>query len=1350
MIMNKRHIIESATFETCYPTEEFAFEYQEVFGDFVKTELLPLVDEIFDEMSDIDIVVRIDTLELDLGSVNAADFRGDLKNRLREQLVVRLQQEISASNLAAGNSMKISRKHSDFELLCIYLTTGTMPWYASLGENRTLELLLDQVLGTSGSRLIEFVSRSEHRSAVVTRMVKQFSDQGLGRFTGLLFALNEGRFLGILQELFRLGESLLASDYGNVRLLIWKLLIHAGLENNRHLSSVQQLFQQLLLDLSVRHSEQYADFLYRLLLLSSQQNRSLRLQQILLGLYRASSNESPQAGTQDVLPLMASYENDEQQIAHDSLIAALTTGSLTEIRLIWQRLLKQSPQLITTVLTSYGQRAAVRRTIARRFPEPMIRDIIILLEPTNSVFIEQVVSQPHIVRYASEQAKTDEPTTRSSLWELTLTYLLVERGSRFNRKSFLGSLMTQMAANQNVEVAQLYLSILLVLKPDAGHGSGSLQGELFQLLTELQVEGGNTPEQTRKDDSINEDSVSGEALGSRLIYALTRGRVADLDIIWQPLLTHHAHLLKQILFQYGQQVLVRRTIAKDFSESMLLDIIVLLEPTQSAFIWEVMSRVELLQREAVVPVASVGKATLVLREFTLSYLLVERGSQFNKKSYLASLIKQMAAHENMLARDILLSIVAMLNRVPEQFALKHELLQLLSDLGSIFGVDPDVVSVADSRHLAANPQHLANSAVYPGANANRADRQSIEAIRAYELYDNLVRSLLAGRPVLAASGEQIKLEVLISELIKYHPVLLQRIFQELLSGTLPLRTLLKLLSAESISQLLLAYLSTHPDSSYEGRTNFMKTMETFAGRSKFTNLYYFHIFSRLLAEEQIDFEALAGLDASADGRVVLDDIVSDEIGPDEIVADDAKNITTKTQSEPEPEVNAASSTLKPPQMPQGAYALEFLTSYLNGKLPLDVALSAALLAAMETLLDERPEALRNLLLGLMADAAVVKRLIDMMPERLLVQILFLLRAYDHSRLLLCADLMTNALYQASRLSNLPAMQLQGLKWQFIFNYLFVDGRHFTDTRFVQLFAAFMVSSANINDAATFYTLLRQRLDSSARVRARGMVEHIGMVLTELAQLASQSSAVSATFAQTSADAEVAAMAIQRERLQAATLTAAEIVRLKAEAAAADKAKADLKATAIAREKARSRSEQSDTGKEDIREDIYIYNAGLVMLAPYLPRLFGMVGLLEGTRFIDSDAAERGAHLLQFMVNESTSSPEYLLVLNKLLCGIRPGVPLIREVVLSANEISAAEGLLQGVISNWGAVKNTSISGLRESFLQREAHLQLKDDAWQVLVEARGYDVLMDQIPWSFATIKLPWMQRIIHVHWRQS
>jgi hypothetical protein len=124
------------------------------------------------------------------------------------------------------------------------------------------------------------------------------------------------------------------------------------------------------------------------------------------------------------------------------------------------------------------------------------------------------------------------------------------------------------------------------------------------------------------------------------------------------------------------------------------------------------------------------------------------------------------------------------------------------------------------------------------------------------------------------------------------------------------------------------------------------------------------------------------------------------------------------------------------------------------------------------------------------------------------------------------------------------------------------------------------------------------------------------------------------------------------------------------------------------------------------------------------------------------------HLLQFLVNERTASPEYQLVLNKLLCGVQTGTPIAREIALIDREQEIIEGLIEGMIRNWTSIGQTSIAGLRQSFLQREGRLQRRENAWHLLVEPRAYDLLLDQIPWSFSIIKYPWMERVLHVDWR--
>ena len=165
------------------------------------------------------------------------------------------------------------------------------------------------------------------------------------------------------------------------------------------------------------------------------------------------------------------------------------------------------------------------------------------------------------------------------------------------------------------------------------------------------------------------------------------------------------------------------------------------------------------------------------------------------------------------------------------------------------------------------------------------------------------------------------------------------------------------------------------------------------------------------------------------------------------------------------------------------------------------------------------------------------------------------------------------------------------------------------------------------------------------------------------------------------------------------------------------------------------------------EALFINNAGLVLAAPYLPRLFGMLGLAGDKAFVDAAATERGVLLLQYAVTGELQAPEPLLLLNKILCGLPLHGPVGRDFEPSRAERDAVDGLLRAIIGHWKALGQTSVAGLRQTFLQREGRLEHKDDTWQLQVQRQTFDVLLDRLPWGFATIKYPWMREVLHVQW---
>lgn len=177
-------------------------------------------------------------------------------------------------------------------------------------------------------------------------------------------------------------------------------------------------------------------------------------------------------------------------------------------------------------------------------------------------------------------------------------------------------------------------------------------------------------------------------------------------------------------------------------------------------------------------------------------------------------------------------------------------------------------------------------------------------------------------------------------------------------------------------------------------------------------------------------------------------------------------------------------------------------------------------------------------------------------------------------------------------------------------------------------------------------------------------------------------------------------------------------------------------------------EEEQIEEQDTNSSQFIDNAGLMLIAPFLPRLFTMLELTENGTFKNRDAQVKAIFLTQYAVFGNEEFPEYKLQLNKLLTNFKTGVPIPRKSVLTDEDRAVVDSMLEGVLQNWGRLTNTTVAGLQEGFLRREGRLEELEDTHLLTVESKGYDMLLDQVPWNFRTVKFSWMQKAIQVKWR--
>lgn len=166
------------------------------------------------------------------------------------------------------------------------------------------------------------------------------------------------------------------------------------------------------------------------------------------------------------------------------------------------------------------------------------------------------------------------------------------------------------------------------------------------------------------------------------------------------------------------------------------------------------------------------------------------------------------------------------------------------------------------------------------------------------------------------------------------------------------------------------------------------------------------------------------------------------------------------------------------------------------------------------------------------------------------------------------------------------------------------------------------------------------------------------------------------------------------------------------------------------------------------DEIAVANAGLVILWPFISSFFTHLGLVEERQFKDLPARQRGVGLLQVLAAQKVSPPEYLLPLNKLLCGMEPNHVFDFGPPLRKPEKRECEKLLKAVISQVPILRSMSVEGFRGSFLLRRGQLSIRDGLWLLRVERQTYDVVLERFPWSWQWVKLPWMETPLQVEWQ--
>ncbi|MBL4706155.1 MAG: hypothetical protein JKY54_16635 [Flavobacteriales bacterium] len=190
---DQKHIIKRQVIELGLTSSENAFQIQDDVSRNFKNVIIPLLQKIFDEISSPDEVLKIDTLCLDLGSIDVSDLSHQLSTNVKEQikevLIPQIELKRSGSKLPSEVEKRFldqeeqvvglhikSKNLSEIEKVLHFLKTGTLPWWGNKGDYFTLEKSIQKLLLEDPKNLIICLKEQSVFRNYQNRLINNCSD----------------------------------------------------------------------------------------------------------------------------------------------------------------------------------------------------------------------------------------------------------------------------------------------------------------------------------------------------------------------------------------------------------------------------------------------------------------------------------------------------------------------------------------------------------------------------------------------------------------------------------------------------------------------------------------------------------------------------------------------------------------------------------------------------------------------------------------------------------------------------------------------------------------------------------------------------------------------------------------------------------------------------------------------------------------------------------------------------------------------------------------------------------------------------------------------------------------------
>lgn len=315
-----------------------------------------------------------------------------------------------------------------------------------------------------------------------------------------------------------------------------------------------------------------------------------------------------------------------------------SVASKTDITALFLQVIEQSPAELKQFLRLYGHYTTLQQRLVYQLNDPELEKGIHLMRPSESTFISSYVAYLREKYAVWEQPELTETDYRHTVWLVVYAWMLTDRSSSFDKKSFLQQTISSLAARLNTS----YSTLLRLLTQEIDHSLGkqSRRSELFSLLVVLRDE---MTKRLRK-EKLPDIPVLFDLLNHAFQKEIDR-HLSDPSFTSDQL----AEWLIPILSHTDSC----RTFLSRLQEEQILRLVALVIPAESDFIIDYAHALD-HQKEQGRLQGKAGSEFWRLKWMILFPILLEnRGAAFNRRYFVRKVLQVVAARYNLAVIELL-------------------------------------------------------------------------------------------------------------------------------------------------------------------------------------------------------------------------------------------------------------------------------------------------------------------------------------------------------------------------------------------------------------------------------------------------------------------------------------------------------------------------------------------------------------------------------------------------------------------------------------------------------------------------------------------------------------------------